>query len=330
MLNSDALNFLKNRKNLLAFSGGVDSTALFFLLMKEEVEFDIATVNYRLRAASDKEAEYAKTLAEKYGKKIFLKIAPLSPPSIEKKARDIRYTFFEEIIEKEGYDNLITAHQLNDQLEWFLMQLSRGAGLVEMVGLDTVSKRDSYTVVRPLLYTSKDELLCYLKENKIHYFIDESNLSLEYRRNYFRHRFSDPLVKEFQKGIKRSFEFLHVDKELLLKEKAILKINNLYIFKNPKDDTTAIRLIDKALKEMGYVMSHAQKKEVLKQRECVIAGRFAISLTEDFIYVSPFAKTKMDKEFKEECRKLGIPPNIRGYIYKEKIDIKQIVSILSI
>ncbi|MCH3852693.1 tRNA lysidine(34) synthetase TilS, partial [Campylobacter jejuni] len=81
----------------------------------------------------------------------------------------------EKICLEQNYSNLILAHHLNDQLEWFLMQLSRGAGLAEILGMQECEKRSNYTLLRPLLFMSKDEILSYLKENDIFYFQDESN-----------------------------------------------------------------------------------------------------------------------------------------------------------
>ena len=85
LLDKKALNFLKDKKNLLAFSAGSDSTALFFMLLEKKIDFDIAIVNYKLRKEADLEVTYAKELAKKYNKKIFTKEVSLVPPSIEKK-----------------------------------------------------------------------------------------------------------------------------------------------------------------------------------------------------------------------------------------------------
>ena len=63
---------IRNQKNLLAFSAGVDSSALFFLLLEQSIPFDIAIVNYNLRVQSKDEVFYAKNLASKYKKNIFL------------------------------------------------------------------------------------------------------------------------------------------------------------------------------------------------------------------------------------------------------------------
>ena len=143
---------IRNQKNLLAFSAGVDSTALFFLLLKQNIPFDIAIVDYNLRVQSKEEISYAKELALKYNKKIFVKDIKLeSDSNFEKTARDIRYKFFEKIISENSYENLITAHQLNDKLEWFMMQLSKGAGLVELIGFNEFEQKETYKIYKTWL-----------------------------------------------------------------------------------------------------------------------------------------------------------------------------------
>jgi len=324
LLDKEAIKFLKDKKNLLAFSGGSDSTALFFMLLEETIDFDIAIVNYKLRKEADLEVCYAKELAKKYNKKIFIKETSLTPPSIEKKARDIRYQFFEEIIKKENYHTLITAHQLNDQTEWFLMQFSKGAGLVELIGMDLINKKENFNIVRPLLYTSKKDILNYLKEKNIKFFFDISNLDISYKRNYFRKEFVNKLIDEFEKGIRNSFKYLHQDKELILEDLKFIKIKDLFISKNQNSDIKNIRVIDKIVKNLGILLSSKQKEEILKQKEGVLSSKVAIAIKKDCIFIAPFIKTVMDKNFKERCRILKIPPNIRGYIYKENIELDSI------
>lgn len=193
------LDFSKitNTKNILAFSAGVDSSALFFLLLNAKIPFDIVIVNYNVRDQSKHEVQYAKDLAKKYNKQIFIKNVVLqSSSNFEKTARDIRYSFFEDIIEKESYDILITAHQLNDLFEWFLMQLSKGSGLVELLGMQAFEKKEKYTIFRPLLSVTKEELEDFLKQNSIKYFIDSSNTDEKYKRNYFRKKFSNQFLYE--------------------------------------------------------------------------------------------------------------------------------------
>lgn len=307
-------------KNLLAFSGGVDSSALFFILLENKIPFDIAIVNYNLREQSKKEVTYAKELALKYHKKIFIKEVKIENPSnFEKKARDIRYSFFEEIIEENSYETLITAHQLNDKFEWFLMQFSKGAGLNELLSFEETVYKKEFKIIKPMLNISRKEIYSYLKEKSIKYFEDESNSDEKYRRNYFRKNYSNSFLEEFEDGVKRSFEYLQVDKNSLQLPKKILEIKELEIFEKLNDDNLNIKIIDKSLKRRGYLISKASRDEILNQRECVISHKIALSITPKFIFICPYLKEIMPKDFKENCRVKKIPKNIRSYIFKENL-----------
>ncbi|MCT7583453.1 tRNA lysidine(34) synthetase TilS [Aliarcobacter butzleri] len=323
------LNFsaIKESKNLLAFSAGVDSSALFFLLLKQNIPFDIAIVNYNVRVQSKDEVNYAKELALKYNKQIYIKDIKLeSTSNFEKMARDIRYKFFEEVIDENSYETLITAHQLNDKLEWFLMQLTKGAGLVELIGFNEFEQKENYKVYKPLLEITKEELESFLKQENIKYFIDNSNFDEKYKRNYFRHNFSDKLLNEYTNGIKKSFKYLQDDINSLNIEITPIKIfDELEIYKNQNDNNLNIRIIDNSLKKRGFLLSSAQREEILKQKEITISHKINISIKEDFIWICPNVSSIMDKKFKEICRINKIPKNVRNYIYYKKIDIKELV-----
>ena len=323
-LSKNSLKELRKGKNLLAFSGGVDSSALFFILNTNKIEFDMAMVDYGIREQSTKECEYATALAKRYDKKLYLKKADLGLSNFEHNARVFRYDFFKEVIKDNGYTHLITAHQLNDKLEWFLMQFTKGAGLIELLGFDEIRKREGYTLVRPLIETSKDELIEFLQTNKITYFIDESNFDTKYKRNYFRKNFSNDFLKEYKKGIVSSFRYLDGDKNLLPKVKFYKKIEKLYILKDGFNDIVNLRAIDKVFKELGYLLSKKQKDEIIQKKDIVISSRYAVVFANNFIYVAPYIRPKMQKSFKEACRLKKIPPKIRGYILQEKIDIEAI------
>jgi len=316
---------LQQSHNLLAFSAGIDSSALFFLLLEENIKFDIALVNYNLRENSIKEELHAIELAKKYNLKCYTTKAPSFDNNFEKNARDFRYSFFDKIMQENHYDNLLTAHQLNDQLEWFLMRLTKGAGTTELLGLEPISKRKTYTMIRPLLHHSKEELLDYLKLHRYPYFVDESNHSDKYERNRFRKNFSDKLLKEYQEGINRSFDYLREDKNYLQsgyrevfnhKKISILEIEREYIL---------VRAVDKELKKMGYLLSKGQRVELKKGDSIVIAGLWAICIHEKRVYIAPYLKISMPKTFKEKCRILKIPSKIRAYLYQENIEPKTLL-----
>ena len=315
------ISHLKKKKNLLAFSAGVDSSALFFILLKNNIPFDIALVNYGTRKNSDKEESHAKALADKYNLICYTIKAPKFTVHFEKNARDFRYHFFEELIEEHHYDTLLTAHQLNDQLEWLLMRLTKGAGTSELIGLESISQRNGYKLIRPLLEQSKEELLNYLQSNDHPYFLDESNSDEKYERNKFRKQFSDPLIAEYQEGIKHSFEYLRKDKEHLEKDFELiysqkeLRVIKLHTF------LVKVKAVDLALKELGYLLSASQRQEIEKEKSLVIGGKWAVELQDDTLYIAPYLTTDMPKAFKEKCRVLKVPSKVRAYCFEKNIEI---------
>ena len=106
LLHKESYENLQHGNNLLAFSAGVDSTALFFILIEEDIDFDIAIVNYNTRVQSQDEVKYAKYLAQKYKKKCFVKSVTLKSSDFEKRARDERYSFFFQLCTQYKYDTI--------------------------------------------------------------------------------------------------------------------------------------------------------------------------------------------------------------------------------
>ncbi len=313
-LSSNVLKELRKGKNLLAFSAGSDSSALFFILKSLSIEFDIALVNYQTREQSSEEEKYAKTLAKKFKKECYTFTCKLDSNNFEHKARTIRYDFFQNIIVKHSYDNLLTAHHLNDRFEWFLMQLSKGAGTVELSGMSDVEENEEFKTLRPLLNTEKNEILEFLHVNKIKYFLDSSNNDKKHFRNRIRKEFATSFCKQFSSGIKKSFSYLEKDKKRLL-PKILEQNKKLYILKKNEDDLINIRGIDKVTKKLGVLLSSAMRDEILRTKDCIVSSKVAISFSEDKIYICPVVKIKMDKKFKEKCRVDKIPSKIRPYLY---------------
>ena len=331
MLDPEALEALQGGRNLLAFSAGVDSTALYHLLKARGIPFDLAMVNYKTRVQSDEEAAHAQKLADKDGKILHLLTHPLDPniSRFEAEARKIRYHWFEKLMHEKGYERLITAHQLDDMLEWHLMQLCRGAGCVESIGMAPVEERElgigdwglgdrKYLLVRPLLFTPKTKLLQYLQENHIRYFIDESNTSDRHTRNRFRKQAARFLLEESASGIAHSFRRMLQDRQALLKEESMLfHRGEMLLLARPRSDVAAIRTVDRALKRLGYLLSADQKEEIAKRRDLVVGGRWAVVIDMETIWIAPYRPdVTMAKRFKERCRTARIPAKIRPYLYE--------------
>ena len=320
MLKDKTLLNLKDKKNLLAFSGGADSTALFFLLLKHGIPFDIAIVDYGVREQSKEEVAYAKKLAKSHDLRCHLLKAPKIEQNFEAKAREVRYRFFEELIKEYGYDNLLTAHHLGDRFEWMLMQFCKGAGCAEIAGMQSIQNRDFYKLVRPLLHLDKKELLSYLHANEKEYFEDESNLDEDIKRNSFRHKYSVPLLEKYLSGIKKSFDYIDEDRAELIDEIEIERIGDLAYFKSSHNQRADIFAIDKYLKSRLYMLS-ADEREILRSASTAIVGRrFIINQDRGFVFIVPYEQesTAMDEKFKDECRILKIEPKLRPYLYKNQ------------
>ena len=313
-LSSKILEELRKGKNLLAFSAGSDSSALFFILKALHVNFDIALVNYQTRDQSFEEEEYAKSLAREFHKEYFVLKCKLKTNNFEHKARQTRYDFFQEIINKHSYTTLLSAHHLNDKLEWFLMQLSRGAGCVELSGMSEIEDNETYKTIRPLLNGSKNEITNFLHVNKIKHFIDSSNKEQKHFRNQIRQEFANSFCEKYANGIKKSFAYLSEDAQRLL-PKSIQQKEKLYILQKDKDDLINIRGIDKTLKKLGVLLSSSMREEILRTKDCIVSGKIAICFSKDKIYIAPTVDVVMDKKFKEKCRLEKIPAKIRPYLY---------------
>jgi tRNA(Ile)-lysidine synthase len=328
MLNADALARLEGRRNLLAFSGGGDSTALFFLLYDAGIDFDLALVNYRTRPESDEEADYARQLAERHDKTCHIFDAPVIESNFEHEARRLRYTYFETLIASQKYETLVTAHHLGDRLEWMLMQLCKGSGVVEMAGMQLIDEKEGYALVRPLLECTKPELVDYLKAGNHRWFDDASNDNPEHRRNYFRHHFATELLERFPRGIRQSFRYLDEDIRSLDAEVTVTQVDRLFWFETPSNRRAFLITVDRILKADGFLMRQGDK-ELLKSEDTVVVGRrYVVWAGASYSFIAPYETTTLDKRFKEECRKLGVEPKLRPYLSGSLSAFEAVASLL--
>ena len=175
---------------VLAISGGVDSMVLANLFLINNLNFSIAHCNFQLRGkeSDDDEMFINKWCSEKdiklYNKKFSTEdYCKNNKLTIQMGARELRYEWFRELIDKEKHDFIVTAHHIDDQLETFIINSIRGTGIDGLVGIpDKINK-----IIRPLLMSSKDQIIEYSKVNKINYREDSSNDKEDYLRNKIRH-----------------------------------------------------------------------------------------------------------------------------------------------
>lgn len=183
--------FLKDKKLLLAISGGLDSMVMLHLFQNLNYEIAIAHCNFQLRGLESFEdqnfvEDYAVAndipiFITQFDTKNFAKDYKLST---QVAARNLRYDWFYELLEIESFDYILTAHHADDNLETFIINLSRGTGLDGLVGIP--SKNDK--IIRPILILSRQEIENYANENNLKWREDSSNASDNYLRNKIRHQ----------------------------------------------------------------------------------------------------------------------------------------------
>ncbi len=182
---------------LLAVSGGLDSCVLARLLQLSGADFGLAHVNYGLRAEADGDEKFVRQLADYlevpcYAERFATRqLAIERGLGIQELARDLRYEWLETVRQREGYDYLLTAHHLDDNLETMLLNLLRGTGPSGLRGI--LPARE--VLRRPLLDVSRTELEKFAAEQGISWREDASNAGDTYARNRLRHHIL-PLLHE--------------------------------------------------------------------------------------------------------------------------------------
>ena len=187
-------------KVVVGVSGGPDSIFLLDMLVKSDIDNNniiVGHVNHNVREESIKEEEFVRDICFNYGVVFESIMLPKEySGNFEKWARDRRYEFFEQLIDKYSAEYLMTAHHGDDLMETILMKIVRGSSVKGYSGILKKEIRNNYTIIRPLLDITKDDISDYLDKNGIKYVIDRSNYSLDYTRNRFRHNILKYLKNE--------------------------------------------------------------------------------------------------------------------------------------
>ncbi|MDX9926402.1 MAG: tRNA lysidine(34) synthetase TilS [Bacteroidales bacterium] len=190
--------FTRGSRLLLAVSGGIDSMVMAWLFREAGIEYSIAHCNFSLRgdeSDGDEEfvAAYARTSSISFFSRRFdtMTYAGTHRISVQMAARELRYDWFRSLIRSEGFDSVAVAHNLNDNVETFLINLSRGTGLHGLTGM---SPRTG-DIIRPLLFATREEIASYASARGIDFREDRSNAEVKYIRNRIRHKVIPELEK---------------------------------------------------------------------------------------------------------------------------------------
>jgi tRNA(Ile)-lysidine synthase len=191
---------------LLAVSGGIDSMVMADLFLQSGYKTGIAHCNFSLRGdESDNDEEMVRNYSSihkipfhtiRFDTKAFAKKKGLS---VQMAARELRYTWFEEIRKENGYDLIAVAHNLNDNIETLLINLIRGTGITGLTGMKPASNR----IIRPVLFASRLDIISYCDQQNISFREDKSNSDTKYTRNKIRHLVI-PVLKEINPSIENT------------------------------------------------------------------------------------------------------------------------------
>lgn len=189
---------------VLSLSGGPDSMALLNLLMEERKEKKLTLVachvNHHVREESDKEESFVKKYCEDHNITFELLNILEYKDNFHNDARVQRYEFLKTIVNKYRATYLMTAHHGDDLIETILMRLERGSNIPGYAGFKLIKDEQDYQLVRPLIYTTKKEIIEYDDDHKIPFVVDKTNFDDDFTRNRIR-KYILPSLKEENENI---------------------------------------------------------------------------------------------------------------------------------
>ena len=304
--------FTENDTVLLAVSGGIDSVVMTDLFAQSSYRFAVAHANFGLRGMeSDEDERWVAALAQRYGASFHtrrfatLDYADRQGISTQMAARRLRYAWFKELLDEQGYDQLATAHHLDDQLETALLNLCQGTGIAGLRGMPV---RRGH-LVRPLLFASRARIEAYRQAQQLEWREDRSNASDAYRRNRIRHHVV-PQLQQINPNLLNTYQ---LTQERLLATEQLLadevrrvtqqcrteQNGEIRLDKNIlKNHAQSALLLAEILRPVGF--TYVQAREVA---ECL---RASANVGKQF-YTSDYTLL-VDREFLIISRKSSAPP----------------------
>ena len=322
--------FLNGKKILLATSGGKDSMVMVHLFQQLDYKIGIAHCNFQLRGMESFEdqnfvVEHAvandiPVFITHFDTKAFVEDYKIST---QVAARELRYNWFYELLETEKFDYILTAHHADDNLETFLINLSRGTGLEGLTGIPQQNDR----VIRPLLAFSQEEMEDYARKNNIQWCEDSSNASDKYLRNKIRHHLV-PMLKELNPNFLTSF---HNTQTYLQEAQVMVEDASIMIYQQvAKQEADTIYFELQQLKKLPNYKSYLYQwlKEFKfsawddiynlvegQSGKYIFSPEYRLLKDRDFLILSPinFVNEKEEYLIDENQNEVNIPLNLKFY-----------------
>ena len=320
--------FHSSQRILLAVSGGADSMLMLHLFVSAGFPVAVAHCNFGLRGSeSDGDEQFVSDYCDKHNLAFYVKhfntqdYALEKGISIEMAARDLRYSWFDRLLKKHGLDLLATAHHQDDVIETFLINLSRGSGIKGLSGIQPKSGK----IIRPMLFTSRTEILDYCHRLKIDFRTDSSNIDTVYKRNLIRQEIL-PLLEQinpaFRKNALKTIGTLHETGQLFQQ-----RMSEIRGFVYSEDDQGVMIHIEKLLtfsplrtilfeliREFGFQIEQIEDIIDSISKESgrkFFSDEYRLIKDREYLLISPF-KIKSAQVFyiEEDCRKISFPVHL--------------------
>jgi len=320
--------FHSSQRILLAVSGGADSMLMLHLFTNAGFSVAVAHCNFGLRGSeSDGDEQFVSDYCDKHNLAFYVKhfntqdYALEKGISIEMAARDLRYSWFDALLKKHGLDLLATAHHQDDVIETFLINLSRGSGIKGLSGIQPKSGK----IIRPMLFTSRTEILDYCARIKIDFRTDSSNIDTVYKRNLIRQEIL-PLLEQvnpaFRKNAMKTIGTLHETGQLFQQ-----RMSEIRGFVYSEDDQGVMIHIEKLLtlsplrtilfeliREFGFQIEQIEDIIDSLSKESgrkFFSDEYRLIKDREYLLISPF-KSKLTQVFylEEDCHKISFPVHL--------------------
>ena len=232
---------------VIGVSGGPDSISLLDILNKFKqnkilnFEIIVAHINHQIREEANDDEEYVQDYCEKnkikfYSKRIdVIKYANNNKIGLEEAGRNLRYEFFDEILQKENANKIAIAHNKNDKAETIIMNILRGSGISGLRGIEPI--RDN-KYIRPIIECERYEIEKYAQENNLNPRIDKTNYENDCTRNKIRNIVLPYIKKEFNSNIVETINRLSniaTETEEYIQKQAVEIFKELIIEENSKN-----------------------------------------------------------------------------------------------
>jgi len=323
----------KGQKIGVACSGGRDSMCLLHYLTSNKELFgcEVVAINidHNIRETSNKDTAFVIGFCKKNNIDCLSysldvpKYCEKKKLTLEEGAREARYEVFRSLIKNGTVDKIALAHHLQDQSETILLNIFRGTGLSGASGMDFGEGHD---FIRPMLNTSRSEIMAYLENNNIPYVDDETNFQNDYARNYIRNMIM-PLIRNkwpnADLSICKFADICRQDDSFISTIANVSKIDNkdglIRIATSDFIKPTAIinRIIRNGLKTIN-IYKDIEKKHIELIKDLALNGTNGakINLPHDLIAIKEYNYiTLTNKKFKQE--------NKTWALKKGKIDIQE-------